>query len=236
MAELEDPKRPRNSSHDVLTRKNSDVDNTERSQGPNPTSSPARFIDARSRQDEVTTKNSRSTAISSPFRLPLTFPSHDVDTEPTIDITDNTVGGHHLYSGLPSHSVQWELGLYHSPGESSESLLLKRFPRETASRTPVQQPRFRKHAPVPATVLFARDAAPLHLPKLDKYLSSFPPPRLSQDVDHKVPFPPMGNLAKLGLSLDDLETNRTKIPAWRNRNNILGSAVNIVLGVMVCSD
>jgi hypothetical protein len=213
---LELSKRPR-SSHDVQKHSERDVDKTKRLQS---SSSPVLFIDARSRQDEVAAKNSHSTAISSPFRPP-SFPH---DTVHTIDITDDTAAGHHLYGGLPSHCVlQREPGLYHSSDYGDESsVMLKRFP-------PVQQ---RKHVPVPATVLFARDAAPLHLPKLDKYLSSISPPRFSQQ---KGPFPPMGNLAKLGMSLDDLVNNRTQIPAWRNRNSILGSAANIILGLMVCS-
>ena len=205
--------------------KNGDVDHTARS--------PARFINVRRRQDE----NSRSPAISSPFTSPL-LSSRD-GTEPTVDITDDTVGGHYLSGGLPSHSVQWRPGLSPNYGDES-SLLLKRFPPssirlEAASGTRIWRPGFQKHLPVPATVLFARDAAPLHLPKLDNYLSSFPPLKLSQNVDPSAPFPPMGYLAKLGLSLQDLETNRTKIPAWKNRNTVLGSAVNIVLGITVCS-
>lgn len=217
MAGLEHSKRPR--SHD--TQKHSDVDQTERPQG-----SLAR--DSRSRRDEINTKNSRSTAISR-YTPQLPFPSHD--TEPTTDITDDTVGRHHLYSGL---AAQREAGRYSSDFSDDSSLLLKRFPVTSIrlETTPVQKPRLGKHAPIPATVLFARDAAPLHLPKLDKYLSSFPPPRFSQVVDQEVPFPPMGNLAKLGMSLEDLETNRTQIPTWRNRNTVLGSAVNIILGLM----
>lgn len=225
MAGLERPTRPP-SSHDV------------RSQDSNTSTSTARFIDARSRQDEVATKNFHSTAISSPFRQPLSFPSHEI--EPTIDITEDLVH-RHPYIGLPSHNLQRDPGIYHSSDYGDESsLLLKRsavtsfLQQETASRTPVQQLRYQKHVPVPAVVLFARDAAPLYLPKLDKYLSSIPSPRFSQDVDQSVPFPPMGNLAKLGMSLEDLETNRKQIPVWRNRNDILGSAVNVILGLMVC--
>lgn len=221
MAGLEFPTRPSPSpSHDIRSS--------------NPSNSATRFIDARSRQDEAATKNIHSTAISSHFRPPLTFPSREI--EPTIDITDDPAGGHrHLYTALPSHNVQRDLRIYDCGDESS---LLKRFSvpsslSETAPRARVQQLRY-QHVPVPATVLFARDAAPLYLPKLDKYLSSIPPPKFSHVVDQSVPFPPMGNLAKLGMSLEDLETNRRQIPVWRNRNDILGSAVNIVLGLMVC--
>jgi hypothetical protein len=215
--------------------KHSDVADTA-AERPHVSSSPARFINARSQQDEITIKNSRSTAISS---QPWTFSSDD--TEHTIDITDDS----HGRRGLLSNRVQPLAGLHQSSDHDDESiLLLKHIPVNTGVRLDSstapsphgQQPRFRKHAPVPATVLFAHDAAPLHLPKLDKYLSSIPPPKFSRVVDQHVPFPPMGNLAKLGMSLDDLEHNRKQVPAWRNRSSILGSAVNIILGLMVCSN
>ncbi|KAG7450562.1 uncharacterized protein BT62DRAFT_884109 [Guyanagaster necrorhizus] len=90
------------------------------------------------------------------------------------------------------------------------------------------------HMPVPVTTFFARKAAPLHLPRLDKYLSSLPLPDFLQDDskwDKKSMFPPMDRLALTGCSLDDLETN-SKVPAsWKDRKTILGSAVGIVLGV-----
>ncbi|PBK70305.1 hypothetical protein ARMSODRAFT_885031 [Armillaria solidipes] len=90
------------------------------------------------------------------------------------------------------------------------------------------------HTPVAVTDLFARKAAPLHLPKLDKYLSSLQPPDFLRDDskwDKNSMFPPMDRLALTGSSLDDLETN-SKVPAsWRDRKTILGSAVGIVLGV-----
>jgi hypothetical protein len=237
MAGQEHPVRPR-SSHNV--QKHRDVDKPgRRSQ---PTSSPARFIDVWTQRDDVAAENSRSTAVSSPFRSPLNFPSHDA--ERTVDITDNSdVGGHHRYGGLPSHTVQRGQEFLQSSNCGDESpLLLKGFqlvtngiPLETPSESPVQRPRFREHAPVPATVLFAPAAPPLYLPELDKYLASYPSPRFPQVVGQNVPFPPMGNLANMDVSFDDLETNSRQIPSWRSRKTILGSAVNIMLGLMVCS-
>ena len=92
------------------------------------------------------------------------------------------------------------------------------------------------HTPVPATAVFARRAAPLYLPKLDKYLSSIPPPEF-RDIpqSQSTMFSPMDKLAETGKSLDDLETN-TRPRTWRNRNTILGSIVSIVLGVTVSLD
>ncbi|KAG6849513.1 hypothetical protein H0H93_007867 [Arthromyces matolae] len=85
------------------------------------------------------------------------------------------------------------------------------------------------HLPVPATIVFARNAPPLHLPALDRLLSSMPSPGFSRDLQGM--FPPMDKLTKLGKSLDDLETNATVPPFWRNRKTLLGSTVNLVLGL-----
>lgn len=93
------------------------------------------------------------------------------------------------------------------------------------------------HTPVAATVVFARNAAPLYLPKLDKYLASLPAPSWLQDKENgkdNAIFPPMHLLEKSGSSLDDLEHN-AQVPGWRNRKTILGSAVSLVLGLTVRS-
>ncbi|KAF8168145.1 hypothetical protein B0H34DRAFT_48390 [Crassisporium funariophilum] len=90
------------------------------------------------------------------------------------------------------------------------------------------------HKPIPAQVVFSRTASPLSLPKLDEYLASFPA-RAFGDEDCKTSqgmFPPMDQLAKTGLSLDDLETNSKVAPAWRNRKSILGATMNVLLGLM----
>lgn len=104
----------------------------------------------------------------------------------------------------------------------------------TASSTLVS-PRPYPHVPVPATVVFGRNAAPLHLPKLDNYLASLSPPVFSPQHGQADPrmFPPMDCLAKSERSLDDLEANKTKAPFWRNRKTILGSSLNVILGIMV---
>ena len=91
------------------------------------------------------------------------------------------------------------------------------------------------HTPVPATVVFSRRAAPLYLPKLDKYLSSIPPPEFRDIPQSQSMFSPMDKLAKAGKSLDNLETN-TRPYTWRNRNTVLGAIVSMVLGITVSLD
>lgn len=92
------------------------------------------------------------------------------------------------------------------------------------------------HRPIPAPTLFARDALPLSLPNLDCYLSSLPVPVLSDGCDDSSSgpmFPPLDQLAKTGKSLDDLETNSTVAPVWRNRSTILGGILNTLIGLLV---
>ena len=98
------------------------------------------------------------------------------------------------------------------------------------------------HTPVPATTIFAYDAAPLHLPDLDSYLSRLPAPsftpyltgvRVGKKVTGQGMFPPMDHLAATKRSIADLEHNSKIAPSWRNRNSILGGLVNLALGVTV---
>ncbi|KJA29472.1 hypothetical protein HYPSUDRAFT_32950 [Hypholoma sublateritium FD-334 SS-4] len=90
------------------------------------------------------------------------------------------------------------------------------------------------HNPVPATVVFARDAFPLSLPKLDRYLSSLPPPRLGDEDndDNGTMFPPLDQLAKTKKSLDDLESNSIVAPAWRNSTSIINTAANLLISLL----
>ncbi|KAM6498075.1 hypothetical protein JOM56_006023 [Amanita muscaria] len=87
--------------------------------------------------------------------------------------------------------------------------------------------------PVPATVLFARNAAPLYLPRLDDYLAKFPSPSFpGRDKKSPQMFLPMDKLAGSGMSLDDLETNAKVLPGWRNRKNIIGVTLTILVGIL----
>lgn len=167
---------------------------------------PARFVHHAGRMDAVS-PTSLSTMI-------LTTLPHDIH-EPTLDITE--VGSN------PSLEARTSLHIGYPPRSEP-------FPPN-----PVQHfHRFGGHTPVAATAVFSRDAPPLYLPKLDNYIASIPSPNFSRTIpDEKGMFPPMGELSKLKTSLDDLETNARRLPAWRNRTTILGSTVNFVIGLMV---
>ena len=92
------------------------------------------------------------------------------------------------------------------------------------------------HSPVPAIVLFARNAASLYLPQIDDYLAKFPrPPFASQGGKSSQMFPPMDKLAKSSMTLDDLETNDKILPVWKNRTSVLGVMLSALLGILVRS-
>lgn len=94
------------------------------------------------------------------------------------------------------------------------------------------------HAPISAPTLFSRNAAPLALPQLDKYISSLPLPAFSSRSRTRADtkrgkFVPLDRLASTGRSIGSLETNYKRKPAWRNCNLILGGMVNAIVGVTV---
>ncbi|TRM60170.1 hypothetical protein BD626DRAFT_408024 [Schizophyllum amplum] len=102
----------------------------------------------------------------------------------------------------------------------------------SSTSTLVNHHRFSPHTPVPASILFSQDAAPLYLPKLDQHLSTLHPPTfVNMKGKQDAMFPPMDKLAASEKSLEDLETNATVAPIWRNRTTLLGGAVNIVVGL-----
>lgn len=133
--------------------------------------------------------------------------------------------------------------------EDKESLLRPTYPPEPTPISPLSHKSlknnlklrkrrlFGSHSPVAAPVVFARDAAPLYLPRLDEHLGTLPKSHL-HDLDGREVsgmFPPMDKLATSGLTLDDLEANCTPAPAWRNRKIILSTTVNVLLGILVSS-
>ncbi len=75
---------------------------------------------------------------------------------------------------------------------------------------------------------------PLSLPKLDRYLSSLPPPYLGDesDTDKSTMFPPLDQLAKAKKSLEDLENNSVVAPTWRNPTSILNFAANLLISLL----
>ena len=92
------------------------------------------------------------------------------------------------------------------------------------------------HRPVPAPTLFGRNAAPLYLPKLDKYLSSLQAPEFTKwkGKGKDIPmFPPMEQLAASKRTIDDLERNSTVTPAWRDSNFWFSLANDAVIGIVV---
>ena len=129
-------------------------------------------------------------------------------------------------------------------GEGSQSLLEHTYPppesypdiNDSTHKSPHRRQRsLPVHKPIPALVVFSRNAHPLNLPKLDHYLTSFPPSILGRD-DSENPgdmFPPLDQLAKTGLSIDDLEANSTIAPVWKNPASILGSLQNVMIGFLV---
>lgn len=97
-----------------------------------------------------------------------------------------------------------------------------------------KRPHHPSHKPVAATVVFSRNAFPLSLPKLDRYLSSLPPPFLGDENEATgAMFPPLDQLANTGRSLDDLESNSTIAPTWRNQTSILNSLTNLFISLLV---
>lgn len=115
---------------------------------------------------------------------------------------------------------------FHKPTPSAES--------PPASHSTLHRHRSTPHTPIPATVVFARNAPSLSLPKLDEYLSKLIPPSFAHaTAKEPTMFPPMDQLAKSGSTIEDLEYNLKIAPWYRNRNTLLGSAVNAVLGITV---
>ncbi|KAF8632635.1 hypothetical protein AX15_001834 [Amanita polypyramis BW_CC] len=85
------------------------------------------------------------------------------------------------------------------------------------------------NTPVPAAVIFARKAAPLYLPQLDKYLAGFPrPPFVPGHGRSTQMFPPMDRLISSGMTLDDLESNDRLLPGWKYRKNTLAIIYGII--------
>jgi hypothetical protein len=111
------------------------------------------------------------------------------------------------------------------------------------SRSP--PPPYLDHMSIPAKDVFARNAWPLHLPALDEYLSRIPAPSFSAYQRHPPPttkkgkekdvpatlFPPFEMLGK--NSIDELSHNSPIPQIYNDRNYILDSIMNGVLGFAV---
>jgi hypothetical protein len=90
------------------------------------------------------------------------------------------------------------------------------------------------HVPVPATTIFARNSAPLYLPKLDAYLSRLERPQFTiPEGTGKTPmFAPMDRLAASGSTIEQLEAN-SPLPSFASRNVILGAISTAFVGLTV---
>jgi len=104
----------------------------------------------------------------------------------------------------------------------------------SSTATLVNQYPAANHTPVPATTIFARNSAPLYLPKLDKYLEGLDRPSFTPSGKGKLPvmFPPMDRLSALGRTIEELEAN-VFAPNWRTRGNIFGAFTSAFVGLTV---
>lgn len=209
---------------------------------------PARFLyhprdNVRDQDGIITRRRSRTFSPATPDLASTTIP---LDTPPSTTTKNGTSPSPFKCDGMQSssHDIHWSQLRYarcartknrHSDQrEDDEEVLLQHtYPPSTYNKIIHAG----GNAPVPATTLFARKAAPLYLPHLDDHLSRLPRPHFVQthpQGQSKVSmFRPMEQLEKFGKSLDDLEVNSTAAPFWRNRKTILGSAINAIIGILV---
>uniref|UniRef100_A0A0W0F5N8 T6SS Phospholipase effector Tle1-like catalytic domain-containing protein n=1 Tax=Moniliophthora roreri TaxID=221103 RepID=A0A0W0F5N8_MONRR len=210
-----------------------------------PSPSPARFISVR--PPTLRNRKASYTGLPSEFDdIPTTLttntPSFHDDT--TVDITDS-VSPHNdgvLEDSRAHLDVGDGDGLTNPFEDDSDTQKLldhkHTYPPHSnsecsSSSTLAHNRHIGPHKPIPVAELFSRSAPPLHLPKLDAYLETLPKlqfnyPRHSTDSPM---FPPMDRLAASGYTLEELESNSRVASWWRDRKTLLGSAVNLVLGL-----
>ena len=208
-----------------------------------PPPSPARFL----KKSEATGIGSRITGSSSsgsntdfstPFGHATSIDVHSI-TDPTLTSgTDLHTVGLHFREGS-GNARKGKAAVPANSSDGSEEHLLS--PHSYPPSGKAADPRYydtADHAPISAPTIFSRHAAPLSLPRLDKYISSLPIPEFSSasrtkaDAKQKK-FMPLDRLEMTGRSLESLETNYQRKPAWRNSKSILSGLVNVVLGVTV---
>jgi len=220
-----------------------------RHRGEHPPPSPARFL----KKSGSTVPGSRflgssSSGSNANLRTPL---GHATSID-ALSIPDST---------LPSTSDLHPIGLHFRDGsgnarkgkapvhanasDGSEEHLLSSYtyPPSQSATFSEQETNLRyhdsaDHAPISATTVFSRCAAPLSLPQLDKYISSLPLPAFSLSSRTKADtkrrkFVPLDRLDMTGRTIESLETNYKRKPAWRNPSSILAGLVSIVLGITV---
>jgi len=187
------------------------------------------------------TPSTTSATLSTTSRPQDTLPKAGVPQKPS-----KSLRSHHPRFSHAHFTRQSGLGKLDT-SEDQESLVKHMYPPQSpwsdsgngvtlqSPNSYSQYPRHHSHhKPIPAPVVFSRNAYPLSLPKLDEHLASLTPPViLIKDGGTGDMFPPLDRLEKIGLSVDDLETNVTVPPAWRNRTSILGTALNAIIGFLV---
>ena len=201
--------------------------------------SPARFLH---KPKPTASRNEDSSVFGVANHLTPFSHSTGIDTDSIIDSTlrggiDLHPIGLHFREGSGNARKAKSLARAGASEISEEELLL--FPYSRSHSTSSGQNAIddsRDHVPVSAHTIFSRNAAPLSLPQLDKYISALPPPPFSPSRStNKAMFPPLDRLAATGRSIESLETNSKAIPIWRNCNSILHALVSLVLGLTVSS-
>ncbi len=124
----------------------------------------------------------------------------------------------------------------------STSTAYKNSPLSSSTVTLVQPSRILgPHTPIPLSQILARNAAPVSLPKLDECISTLEAPSFPTAHTGNVKgkgkasdialFPPLERLKD--TTIVDLENNYTPPPAWRSRDTIFSSLLNVALGITV---
>lgn len=214
-----------------------------------PPPSPARFL----KKPEVTVLGSRIPASSSSGSDPdFSTPFGHATSIDVLSITDPTLAGEsdlhtvglHFREGS-GNARKGKAAVRANTSDGSEEHLLSphSYPPSQRATFSGQAANLRYHdsadyAPISAPTIFSRHAAPVSLPRLDKYISSLSIPEFSSSSRTKVDakqkkFLPLNHLEATRRSLESLETNYQSKSAWRNSKSILSGLVNVVLGVTV---
>ncbi|KAH9178928.1 hypothetical protein EDB89DRAFT_2172217 [Lactarius sanguifluus] len=208
-------------------------------QARDPPPSPARFLHKPAARNVELSIFNTSPPGSIVDRLTPFSHSTGIDTDSMIESTlrggsDLHPTGLHFREGSGNARKAKDLARAGASEISEEELLLVPYSRShsTPSGQKVVDDPSPTHVPISAHTVFSRNAAPLSLPQLDKYISTLPPPPFpSSGGTNKVMFRPLDRLEATGRSIESLETNFKAIPIWRNCNSILRAIVNLVLGL-----
>lgn len=199
---------------------------------------PARFLPHREVRVNAEASSSSSTSTTLASDPPSKFNETDI-----AELDDHLSPPDDAYPRFLNHNFKRPSAIQFAEDDEREKLIphsyppVQKRPRIVSVNTATTWSSTRSHIPIPATTVFARNAAPLYLPRLDNYLSVLPKPRFLEGLEGKdgspAMFPPMERLIKSGMSLDDMEANAVRIPIWRDRKTLLGATINLVIGFLV---